>query len=48
MTDTPAVIAARVAAYLRHMHDAAEALAAPDPELAHERRIINDAQRDGA
>lgn len=41
-------VAARVAFYERAMREAAEALAAPDPELDRERREISQAQRNGA
>jgi hypothetical protein len=47
MGDSPEV-AARLAFYARACAEAAAALAEPDPDLDEERRIIADAQRDGA
>ena len=39
---------ARAAFYARFVAEAAAALAEPDPDLDHERRVIAQAQRDGA
>jgi hypothetical protein len=47
MADSPEV-ASRMAFFVRFCAEAAEALAEPDPDLDEERRIIADAQRDGA
>lgn len=40
MTDTPEQIVARAAFYQRAMREAADALAAFDPALAEERRVM--------